>query len=73
MNSGGTRQPMRERAIGKVAIEIDRLGGWLGWAARHPGIVLLGALAVTLLAVEESPKAEPVVCDSCEDEVPLFI
>lgn len=64
---------MREHAIGKVAIEIGGLGGWLDWAARHPGFVLLGALAVTLLATRELPPAEEAGPASCEEEVPLFI
>ncbi len=64
---------MREQTREKSALEKGTLGGWFDWATRHPGFLLLGALAVTLLAAEKPPEAEDANTDSCDEVVPLFI
>jgi len=58
---------------GNSAFEIDKLTGWFNWMGRHPGLVLLGALAMAIVAVQESTEAEPTEHASSEEEVPLFI
>jgi len=70
---GGIEDSMQEHALGKAALEVGKLAGWMDWAGRHPGIVLLGALAVAILAVQDMPKAEEASFDSSDEEVPLFI
>ena len=46
---------------------------WIEWLARHPGLVLLGTLAVAILAFSEPPKQEEAELDVDGEEVPLFI
>lgn len=64
---------MREQAAGEEAVRIERHTGWLEWAGRHPGVVLLGALAMAILALNDPPRTESVECDANGEEVPLFI
>jgi len=59
--------------MGKVALEIGKQSGWINWMARHPGLVLLGALAVAILAARQAPDENDPGPDSSQDEVPLFI
>ncbi|MFZ0964639.1 MAG: hypothetical protein WAO35_27590 [Terriglobia bacterium] len=47
--------------------------GWLDWVGQHPGVVLLGALVVATLALNDSPRTEDVERDTSGEEVPLFI
>ena len=72
-NMGGIEKSMREQAWDKVTTQLDPLVGWFNWAERHPGIVLLGALAVALLALRESPKSGNTEHDTRGEDVPLFI
>jgi len=46
---------------------------WYDWAAQHPGVVLLGAVAVALLAVPTPPRTCDVERNPEGEEVPLFI
>lgn len=57
----------------KAAGEIGRLSGWIHWAGRHPGIMLLGALAMAILSLQEPHKNEGADRDSSGEDVPLFI
>ena len=41
---------MHEQTGGEAAIQLERHIGWLEWAEQHPGVVLLGALAMAILA-----------------------
>ena len=62
---------MREHPHGQAGSEL--VANWLGWPARHPGIVLLGTLVVAILAFSGEPKLEDTDLDSTGEEVPLFI
>jgi len=64
---------MHEQANGKAANQHKPQTGWFNWAERHPGIVLLGALAMALLALQKLPKAKGIERDPSAEEVPLFI
>jgi len=64
---------MQEHAIGKAGIEIGKVSGWINWVGKHPGIVLLGTLAVALLSYRQSADAVDAERDSSGDDVPLFI
>jgi len=64
---------MREQASDKAPIESQRHTGWFNWAGRHPGVVLLGALVMAILALSESPGTEDIERDTSGEEVPLFI
>lgn len=47
--------------------------GWLGWVGRHPGLVLLGTLAVAILTLgrpHHAPEAAPATNG---EDTPLFI
>jgi hypothetical protein len=72
-NTGGIETSMREQASDKAPIESERHTGWFNWAGRHPGVVLLGALVMAFLALQESPSHEDVERDTSDEEVPLFI
>lgn len=63
---------MREQADGKAAFE-PAGPGWFNWIGEHPGVVLLGALVVATLALDNSPKIEYIERDTSGEEVPLFI
>ncbi|HMD85552.1 MAG TPA: hypothetical protein VKO18_12735 [Terriglobia bacterium] len=58
---------------GEAAIQLARHAGWFNWAERHPGVVLLGALVMAILALPRSPKTEDIEDDTSGEEVPLFI
>jgi hypothetical protein len=64
---------MQEHAVGKAAFKIGKHTGWIGWAGRHPGIVLLGALMMAILSAQQSSKASDAERDSSGEDVPLFI
>jgi hypothetical protein len=64
---------MYEQASDKPPIESERHTGWFNWAGRHPGVVLLGALVMAFLALQESPCHEDIERDTSDEEVPLFI
>ncbi len=64
---------MHAQTAGKAAVGVGKLSGWITWAGRHPGIVLLGALVLAILSVHESPRAGDTERDSNDEEVPLFI
>ena len=57
----------------KATGEIERLSGWVHWVGRHPGIILLGALAMAILSLQKSHKTEGADRDSSGEDVPLFI
>jgi hypothetical protein len=62
---------MREQPLGETRLQGGI--GWLDWAGRHPGLVLLGSLAVAILAYWESPPPPDTELDASGEEVPLFI
>ncbi len=62
---------MREQPYGQSGSELGT--SWIDWAARHPGIVLLGTLVIAILAFSGEPKLEDTDLDSSGEEVPLFI
>ncbi|MGA3324976.1 MAG: hypothetical protein ABSF45_10930 [Terriglobia bacterium] len=62
---------MRERTNGQAPIEPEGQTRWFNWAGRHPGVFLLGALVMAILALRESPRA--VDSDPGDEEVPLFV
>ena len=64
---------MREQPASYASYQDERLPGWLFWPGRHPGVVLLGTLAVLVLAWGRSLPAKDVQTDSNGDDVPLFI
>jgi hypothetical protein len=70
---GGIENPMRERQAGTEGIQPQGGIGWLKWAGRHPGLVLLGSLAVAILACCNSPEPADTELDASGEEVPLFI
>jgi hypothetical protein len=47
--------------------------GWLDWAERHPGALLLGILFVAAAFLVPEPTCPPLEVDSAGDEIPLFI
>jgi len=63
---------MHEQAGGKAANHLERRG-WFNWAGRHPGVELLGALVVAILALQKPPRIEDIERDTSGEEVPLFI
>lgn len=62
---------MREQTRGPAAIESESHTGWFYWTGRHPGVLLLGALVMAILALHESPRAAE--SDPGDEEVPLFV
>jgi hypothetical protein len=64
---------MYEQTNRKAAIRFESGPGWLNWAGRHPGFVVLGALVVAILAFTKSPETRDVESDPGDEEVPLFI
>lgn len=46
---------------------------WLGWAGHHAGVLLLGALALSVLALPHRRSVRDVEHDITGEEVPLFI
>jgi hypothetical protein len=63
---------MREQTAGKETSQLAG-PGWFNWIGEHPGVVLLGALVVATLALENSPEIEDIERDPTGEEVPLFI
>ncbi len=47
--------------------------GWLEWAERHPGALLLGILFVAAAFLVPEPTRPPLEVDRAGDEIPLFI
>jgi hypothetical protein len=64
---------MHDQAGNKSAIQLERHTRWFKWAERHPGVVLLSALAMAILALQKSPRTEDIESDASGEEVPLFI
>jgi hypothetical protein len=64
---------MREPQAGTEEVRSQSGMGWLDWAGRHPGLVLLGSLAVAMLASSKSPETTDTELDASGEEVPLFI
>jgi hypothetical protein len=64
---------MREPRAGTDGIRSQSGMSWLDWAGRHPGLVLLGSLAVAVLACSNSPEPTDTELDASGEEVPLFI
>ena len=69
-NMGGIAKPMREQTD-EPAIKSERHTGWLNWAGQHPGVLLLGALVMAILALRGSPRIKDR--DPSDEEVPLFV
>jgi hypothetical protein len=70
---GGIEKAMREQGDGEAAMQLERPTGWFNWAKRHPGVVLLGALLMAILALPKSPRIEDIELDTSVEDVPLFI
>jgi len=64
---------MRKQSSDEASIEPERHTGWFNWVAQHPGVVLLGALVISVLALSKSPGTEETERDTSGEEVPLFI
>ena len=64
---------MHIQTTGKAVCDLGKLAGWINWAGRHPGIVLLGVLVMAILTVQHSPKIEDTEHGSSDEQVPLFI
>lgn len=64
---------MREQTDDKAAIESEHHAHWFNWAGRHPGVVLLGALVMAIIALQKSPGTEDIEHDPGGEEAPLFI
>jgi hypothetical protein len=64
---------MRVQTAGNGGVGAGKLIGWVDWAGRHPGIVLLGALVTVILSSRMSPRGRQIDDDLPDDEVPLFI
>ena len=64
---------MREQSNGTAAIESEYHTHWFNWAGRHPGVVLLGALVMAIMALQKPPCKKDIEHDSGGEEVPLFI
>jgi hypothetical protein len=71
--NGEDDDSMTTLGTGKAVFDLCKLNGWINWVGRHPGIVLLGALVMTILTVQESPGTKDPEDDSSDEEVPLFI
>jgi len=67
----------RENSIptkaGSGAMGVGQPSRWRNWARRHPGVLLLGAVAVVVLALPEPARLHDVERDPGGEEVPLFI
>ena len=63
---------MQVLTAAKAALLLGKPIGWINWAGRHPGIVLLGALAMTILTFQKSPGTMEPEHESSDEEVPLF-
>jgi hypothetical protein len=64
---------MREQTYGQETIEDKQRMEWMRWAERHPGIMLMGALVVALMALRMPSKIRDTDRDISGEEVPLFI
>ena len=64
---------MREQAEDNGTIQNKQSRGWFNWAAGHPGIMLLGALVVAIVALQKVPEPQETDIDPGGEEVPLFI
>jgi len=64
---------MREQPVDCARYQDERRPGWLFWPGRHPGVVLLGALVVAILAFRKPLPAKDVQTDSMGEDVPLFV
>ena len=47
---------MRVQTAGNGGVGAGKLIGWVDWAGRHPGIVLLGALVTVILSSRMAPR-----------------
>lgn len=61
---------MREQGEGKSATPREQHIGSFAWAKRHPGVMLLSALAIPILALPKSPTTETIESDTSGEEVP---
>ena len=64
---------MHEQSGSVVPGRFERRRGWLGWAGRHAGLVLLGTLAIAFLALHRHAQPAESERDASDEEVPLFI
>jgi hypothetical protein len=69
----GREESMQVLTAAKAALLLGKPIGWINWAGRHPGIVLLGALAMAILTLQKSPGTLEPEYESSDEEVPLFI
>ena len=70
--SNNSRNSVRQNAGSKKSTQ-QRGRHWLGWASRHPGVVLLGAMLVVALALPKPIRIRDVERDTTGEEVPLFV
>lgn len=64
---------MREQTCGQETIEDKQRMEWMRWAERHPGVMLMGALVVAIVALRMPSKTRDTDRDISGEEVPLFI
>lgn len=64
---------MLDQTNGQETIEDKQRMEWFKWAERHPGIMLMGALVVTIVALRMPSKTPDTDRDISGEEVPLFI
>jgi hypothetical protein len=64
---------MLDQTNGQETIQDKQHMEWLRWAERHPGIMLMGALVVTIVALRMPSKTRDTDRDISGEEVPLFI
>jgi hypothetical protein len=64
---------MQNRMLGKTMTDLGKFSGWLDGAGRHSAIALLGALAVAIVAFQQTPPSTVNEHDVNGEEVPLFI
>ncbi len=64
---------MNEQGNSNETTQVEGKGGWFNWAKRHPGVILLGALVIAVLAYHKSPTTGNFERETNGQEVPLFI
>ena len=64
---------MREAPETQALCHLGTPCGWFIWAKRHPRVMLLGALALAILACRTARRANGVQTGTAGEDVPLFI
>jgi hypothetical protein len=58
---------------GKTLLDGFEPSRWWGWARKHPGTLLLGAVVLAALLAPPAWARQQPVADTDADETPLFI